>query len=415
METQKEFKTGMNNYVTYHLHSMDSLLDSATHYKDYIDYAASIGQSSIGFSEHGNIYNWTAKKQYAESKGLKYLHGMECYLTERLKDPDNKEDKNIRDNYHTILIARNADGAAELHRLYLLSTRKDHIYYKPRLTFEEFLGTSNNIIKISACVQSPLYAFRKRVAARGVTERDKEILERLLEHYDYYEIQYHSIDPQIELNQFLYKMSKRYKKPLIAATDTHSLNQYKAECRTVLQYGKTDGAWGDEENECDLTYKTYDELIEAFRMQSSLPMDVVIEAIENTNHMADSVEDIKLDTRDKYPILYGKDDEKMLWRSIKENCKDKLERGIISKDPRYVDNIKEEMRVFKKINMIGFMLFMSEIMSWARDNGIATGFARGSVAGSTVAYITNITDVDPVRWNTVFSRFANENRIEAGD
>ena len=91
----------MNNYVTYHLHSSNSLLDSCTSYQEYIDYAASIGQKAICFTEHGNLYQWFGKKLYAESKGLKYLHGVECYLTERFKNPDDKDDKNIRDNYHT--------------------------------------------------------------------------------------------------------------------------------------------------------------------------------------------------------------------------------------------------------------------------------------------------------------------------
>ena len=96
-----------DNYVTYHLHTEDSLLDSCTNYKDYVDYAASLGQKAICFTEHGNIYNWYKKKSYAESKGLKYLHGIEVYLTERFKNPDDPDDKNIRDNYHTILIAKN--------------------------------------------------------------------------------------------------------------------------------------------------------------------------------------------------------------------------------------------------------------------------------------------------------------------
>ena len=237
----------------------------------------------------------------------------------------------------------------------------------------------------------------------------------LLEKYDYYEIQYHNMKEQIDYNRFLYDMSISYNKPLIAATDTHSLNSYKAECRTVLQYGKTDGVWGDEENECDLTYKSYDELIEAFKIQDSLPMNVILKAIENTNIMANSVEELDFDTKDKYPVLYGDKDEEMLWKTLKIKYQEKLERGEIEDNPKYWENINEEMRVFKKINMIGFMLLMSEIMSWARENNIATGFSRGSVGGSTVAYISDITDIDPIKWNTVFSRFANEYRIEAGD
>ena len=404
-----------NNYMCYHLHSWDSLLDSCTDWHDYIDYAAELGQSAIGFSEHGNIYNWFAKKQYAESKGLKYLHGIECYLTERFKDPNNKDDKNIRDNYHTILIARDYEGFVELNNLFLLSSRPDHFYYKRRLSFDEFFNISDHIIKISACVMSPLNKYRKVVKERGITDQDKITLKKLLQHYDYYEIQMHPMQEQIEYNQYLYKMSKRFNKPLIVGVDAHNLNQYKAECRTILQYGKTDGAWGDEENTCDLTYQTFNELIEGFKKQNSLPMDVVLEAIDETNKMANSVEEIVLDTHNKYPILYGNKDEEVLWSIIKKNYKYKRKHGIISDDMRYVDNIKEEMRVFKKVDMIGFMLLMSEIMTWAKDNHIATGFARGSVAGSTVAYITNITDVDPVKWNTVFSRFCNESRIEAGD
>ena len=403
----------MNNYVTYHLHTMDSLLDSCTSYKDYIDYAVELGQSAIAFTEHGNIYNWVSKWAYCKEKGIKYIHGIEVYLTETL-------DEKIRDNYHTILIAKNKEGFKELNTLYFLSTRPDHIYYKPRLTFDEFLNISDNIIKISACVQSPLNKFHKNITIEesksGVVNDERRLKYiSLLEKYDYYEIQYHNMQEQIDYNRFLYDMSISYNKPLIAATDTHSLNSYKAECRTILQYGKTDGVWGDEENECDLTYKSYEELVNAFEIQNSLPMDIVLQAIENTNVMANSVEELDFDTKDKYPVLYGDQDEEMLWKTLKIKYQEKVERGEIEDNPKYWENINEEMRVFKKINMIGFMLLMSEIMSWARDNNIATGFSRGSVGGSTVAYISDITDIDPVKWNTVFSRFANEYRIEAGD
>ena len=89
----------MSNYVTYHLHSDFSLLDSCTNYKLYVDKAHELGQSAICFTEHGNIYSWVEKKIYAESQGLKYLHGIEVYLTEQLEPK-------VRDNYHTILIAK---------------------------------------------------------------------------------------------------------------------------------------------------------------------------------------------------------------------------------------------------------------------------------------------------------------------
>lgn len=396
------------NYTVYHLHSWYSLIDSCTSPKEYIEKAKELGQKAICFTEHGNIYNWFEKKKLCEENGIKYLHGIECYVTETFEEK-------IRDNWHTILIAKNYDGFVEINNLFYKSYSEDHTYYKHRISLDEFLDISDNVIKISACIQSPLWKMRKSIMNNEENQDRKDKYIKLLKHYDYYEIQYHDFEDQIEFNRFLYKMSKAYNKPLIVGTDTHNISDYKGECRIMLQYGKTDGAWGDSENECDLTYKTYSELIDKFEKQNSLPMDIIIDAIENTNRMADSCDVLEIDTHNKYPYLYGDKDEEVMWKVLKDNYKQKLADGIITDDKAYIDNVKEEMAVFKKTDMIGFMLFMSELMTWAKDNNIATGSARGSVAGSTVAYMSNITDVDPIIWKTIFSRFCNEHRVEIGD
>lgn len=410
---------------------------------------------------------------YANSKGLKYLHGVEVYLTAALEPKQ-------RDNYHTILIAKNFEGVKEINTLVDLSTRSDHMYYKPRITFDEFFNISDNVIKISACLASPLSKYpnfigklvNEKIAeleknketeanrlytelnseatrnqwieddtiihntsyeiyveqcieksnnafdlqieeAKSELENAKIVYDKLMKTYDYYEIQPHvkSMD-QIRYNKMLYEASKKYNKPLIAGTDTHSIDSYKAECRSILQKAKH--IEFSNEDEFDLTYKSYDELVDMFRQQGSLPMDVVLEAIENTNRMADSVTDYELDTAFKYPILYDNEEEVFVER-IYRMYHEKLDKGIIQPDPRYEENIKEELRVFKKIGMVGFMLFMSELVCWCWDNGIPIGFCRGSVGGSTIAYLTDIIDVNPVVWNTVFSRFANEDRKEIGD
>ena len=411
--SKEDLKNVGKNYVVYHLHTDDSLLDSCTNYKLYVDRAVELGQKAICFTEHGNMYHHFKKRSYCEEKGIKYLHGIECYVTKTF-------DENIRDNYHTILIAKNDDGVIELNRLVSQTTQEGHVYYKPRISFEEFLNISDNIIKISACLASPLWKFKKKIESdrcNGLdVSKDMDLYIKVAKHYDYYEIQYHNVDEQIEYNKYLYKLSKRYNIPLIMGTDTHSLNEYKAKCRIILKYGKTDGDWGDSENQLDLTYKTYDEIIELVKEQDCIPFNEYLKAIENTNVMADSVEYSKVDTSIKYPILYeGQDEEKILWDTLRRKYKEKLSKGIIKNIPKYAENIKEEMRVFKKINMIGFMLFMSEMMTWVRENNIFTSYCRGSVGGSTVAYISDIIDVDPIKWNTVFSRFANEDREEVGD
>ena len=389
----------MKNYVTYHLHTELSLLDSCTNFKLYVDRAKELGQSTICFTEHGCCYNWIEKKMYCEENGIKYLHGCEVYLTRTLLvENESGEMVKVRDNYHTILIAKNYDGVKELNRLVDLSTREDHFYYKPRLSFDEFRNISDNIIKISACLASPLSKLRD---------------ESLIQYYDYLEVQPHvNSEDQKEYNKWLYEMSVKHNKPLIAGTDTHSLDRYKAECRSILQKAKH--IEFSNEDEFDLTYKSYDELVDMFKRQGSLPEDVYLRAIENTNVMANSVEDFTLDKSFKYPKLY-EDEEKVFKQRINRMYQEKLKNGIIKNDPRYIKQIREEMRVFKKIGMVGFMLFMSELVCWCWDNNIPIGFCRGSCGGSVIAYITDIIDVDPIVWNTVFSRFCNEHRTEIGD
>lgn len=409
------------------------MLDSATKFQDYIDRAVQLGQTAIAFTEHGNIYQWVAKKMACDKAGIKYLHGVECYLTEQLYEyPDanelwreaqsgrNEQDakkvlaemmesgkKKVRDNYHTILIAKNYEGILEINNLVSLSNRDDHFYYKPRITFEEFLGISDNVIKISACLASPLNKMSVR----------HPMYEKLLKHYDYLEVQAHNFGEQISYNCHLAEMSKKYGIPLISGTDTHSIDAYKAECRSIMQLAKHI-EFADEDS-FDLTYKTYDELVEMFRIQGALPEQVFLEAIENTNRMADSVEPFELDISFKYPKLYGNaaEDKAVFEDTIRKNFQSKIDEGAITPEQiqNFKDAIKEECRVFDKIDMSGFMLFMSELVTWCKSNGIPIGFNRGSCGGSRVAYVTNTTDLNPETWHTVFSRFCNEDRKEIGD
>ena len=468
------------NYTAYHVHTELSLLDSATKFEDYIAKAVELGQTAIAFTEHGNIYQWVAKKMACDKAGLKYLHGCEIYLTEDLLlppdpkgvqkqvmeelalrekskeltlaaqeslsqrlyeamiaanyqeepdpgsfidevepaelEPDNFAEqrfaelmeagkRKVRDNYHTILIAKNYAGLQEMNELISRSSQDDHFYYKPRITFDEFLGISSNVIKISACLASPLNRM-------SITH---PMYERLLKHYDYLEIQAHDHPEQVAYNRHLAEMSQKYGIPLIAGTDTHSLNKYKAECRTILQLSKHI-EFADEDT-FDLTYKSYDELVAMFATQDALPEAMYLEAIENTNRMAESVEPFELDISFKYPILYGERDREVLHQVLDDNLQAKIKEGAIT--PEQVEPFKaaiaEECRVFDKIEMSGFMLFMSELVTWCKSHGIPIGFNRGSCGGSRVAYVTNTTDLNPETWHTVFSRFCNEDRKEIGD
>ena len=389
----------MSNYLCYHLHSDSSLLDSCSKYSEYVDLAVAQGMKAIGSTEHGLPRSWVEKKDYANSKGLKFIFGVEAYVTYRL-------DPKVRDNMHVCLLARNKEGFHEINRLMNLASQPDQFYYAPRITVDQLVNLSPNIIKTSACLASPL---------SRLDHSDPRYME-IVRAFDYLEIQHHNVQGQKDYNRWLLKLSQQTGIPLIAGTDTHSSSDIKAKARAILLEYKEQ--FYDEDG-FDLTWKSYDELIDAYAVQNALPRNVYIEAVENTNALADLVEDWTLDKRPKYPVLYGTpeaDEEKLhevTWRMLDE----KLESGVIPKEQEeeFRKDIADEFDAFHKTNMGGFMLSMHEIINWCRDTGKPIGPSRGSVSGSRVAYVTGITDLNPVQWHTNFSRFCNSERVSLAD
>lgn len=444
------------NFVVYHLHddtsNVNGYADSCSNFKEYIKLAKKNNMKAIAFSNHGGIYDWIKKKQECDKSGIKYIHGIELYLCHRLEDDDR--------GGHIGLYAKNWDGVLELNKLISISTSKGinkdntdrHMYYNPRISLDELMRTSDNIIVTTACLASPLNRWASE------PNKNKAAFNKLMswltenKHRCFLEIQYHNSQHQIEYNRKLHFLSMKTGIPLIAGTDTHSSSKYKAECRKILQKYKK--SYYGEEDEFDLTWKTYDELVNAFDEQGAFSKDIYLEAIENTNKLADMVEDFTLDKKFKYPTLYGNNVREKWKNLIYKKFNDKISTNslelpstIIKKYEDYIksglpeeykpytedvykkalhttdkDKIKEyqtkiaeEFKVMCKLGMESFMMFMSELTDWCENNDIPRGTGRGSVCGSEIAYITGITDVDPMVWNTVFSRFCNEDRISLGD
>lgn len=386
--------------IYYHVHSYYSLLDSCTSPQEYVELVAKQGCKAFAISEHGMPRDWTVTWDACKQAGIRYIHAVEIYLTEQLEPK-------VRDNYHTVLIARNTDGLLELNNLIKKSSQDDHFYYTNRISFDEFLNLSDNIISTSACLASPLHRL----------DEDNPYFEKLVEKYTFLEIQPHNHPDQIEFNRKLYELANTYNKKLIVGTDTHSSSKYKAECRAVLLKAKGK-SYGDEDA-FDLSFKTYDELVEMFTIQNAIPEDAYMTALQNTDLLYDMTEDIELNLDIKYPILYGskEEDEKRFKMLVDKQLTDKVNAGIIAKEDekKYKAAFEEEYAVFKQLDMFGFMLAQSEIVTWCKDNGIVVGPGRGSVGGSRTAFVSNITEVDAEKYGTVFSRFANPNRVEIGD
>ena len=404
------------NYTVYHLHSSHSnattTIDSVTKYNEYIDYAASLGMKAMAFSEHGNIMEWYHKKCAIEEKGMKYIHAVEAYVTEKLTS---KDDKKIRDNYHCVLIATNYKSFKELNKLISKSFNRsnvnivgneDHYHYSPRITFEELINTSDDIIITSACIGGILNKGNDNIKKNFIEFMHKN------KHRCYLEIQHHLVDDQIKYNKYLYELSKKYGIPLVAGTDTHALNEQHVNGRAILQKAKNIH-FADEDG-WDLTFKTYDELVDAYRKQNSLPMDVVLDAIENTNRIADRVKPFELDKNTKYPKIY-KDPEKTYKDKINQAykkhkyIKSRYSKNIIKK------KVNEEMEVYKKTKSIDFMLLQNYVREWERENGIQCGYGRGSVSGSEIAYILGITEMDSLKFGLNFFRFMNPSRVTNAD
>ena len=396
-----------NNYVVYHLHSDISSaitnIDSINKPEHYVEYAKSLGMKAMAFSEHGSVLNWKHKKDLIEEAGMKYIHACEFYLTE----DDVKEDKH-RDNYHCVLIAKNYDGVKEINMLSSQSFNRDdwHFYYTPRISVRDLYNTSDNIIITSACLAS--------VFSRGNKELQIEMLKFFTKnkHRCYLEIQHHNCKEQAEYNNKLLFLSQRTGVPLIAGTDTHALNEVYADGRRMLQKAKN--VFFEDEENWDLVFKTYDELIDAYEKQNALPKEVYIEAIQNTNRMAEQVEEFQLDYTPKYPKLYN-DSEKVFQQKIIQGIKDRNINKSLSNFEEYKTHIKDEYATYKHNGAIDFMLLEEDYKRAMRELGIEYGYSRGSVSGSIIAYLLHITEVDSIEHKLNFERFMNRERISLAD
>lgn len=395
-----------NIYAKYHVHSDYSNgttnIDSITKYKEYINKAKECGMLAFGFAEHGNVFGWLHKKEEIEKAGMKYMHCMEAYITETLEEK-------TRDNYHCVLIAKNYDGVLEINQLSTNSyNRKDgHFHYVPRITFDELMNTSDNVIITTACLG-------------GILNRGNDVIKNKFidflktnSYRCFLEIQHHNDKngEQKKYNQYLYELSKEINVPLIAGTDTHCLNDEHVEGRRMLQKAK-DIFFADEES-WDLRFKNYDELILAYEEQDALPKEAYIAAIEETNNLANMIEEFKMDRSYKYPHLW-EDSEKTFDEKIKNGIK---WRGV-DKYPNYqeyLDRIEEELEAYRHNGAIDFMLLMEDIIAWCLSKEIYVGYGRGSCNGSVIAWLLGITEMDSIKHKLNFQRFMNIERVSLSD
>lgn len=382
------------------LSNATTTIDSVTGFQDYVDKAKECGMKALAISEHGNILEWWHKKCAIEKAGMKYIHAVEAYVTYSLKEK-------IRDNYHCLLIAKNYEGFLELNKLISNSFNKhdNHFYYSPRITYNELKNTSDNIIVSTGCLGGILNKADENLYL--------DFIDWLIQNKSrcFLEIQHHNVDEQIAYNKKLINLSKRFNIPLLATTDTHCLNNTHVKGREILQLAKN--IKFEEESGWDLTFKTYDELCIAFEKQG-ISASVYKVALENTNKIADMVKPFDLDKNTKYPKIYD-NPEQTFKDKINQGIKE--HRGVLSQYPKQKvkDIVNKEFEVYKKVGAIDFMLLEVYLREWEKQNGIQCGFGRGSVSGSMIAYLLDVTQMNSLKFNLNFFRFLNPNRVSNAD
>ncbi|KDN91225.1 PHP domain-containing protein (plasmid) [Bacillus velezensis] len=417
MADDQEYKHALDkHYTALHLHthlSNQNMVEVVNNYKQYIDKAVEMGHKAIAFTEHGNILSWYNKKIYAEEKGLKFIHGCEVYVTMTLEEKK-------RDNFHLVLLAKNYEGFKELNKM--VSTGFDrkgnNFYYNPRISWDDIKNTSKNIIISSACLGGPIWQlYKNRANADDEVAKGKyeEVIQWFSDNKDraFLEIQPHYHVEQIQYNKLLLHISESTGIRLVAASDTHALNEEYDKARKVLQKAKRINF--TDEDTFDLSFHSYEKMVEMFSRQEVFTEEQIHDALQLSNVIADMVESWEIDYSKKYPQLYDNPEEvfrQKITEGIKLRGIDKLP---VEEKRKYAERIQLEYDVYKANEAINYMLLEDDVKSYARSKNVRYGWGRGSVSGSIIAYLMQITQMNSIERKLNFARFMSKERISLAD
>jgi len=392
-----------------HVHSQYSLLDGLPKIDELIDYVKELGMDSVAITDHGVMYGAVEFYKKAKAKGVKPIIGCEIYVAwEKLEQKrPNIDDK----KYHLVLLAKNQQGYKNLVQI-VTKAHLDGFYYKPRADEDLLAKHSEGIIALSACVAGRI--------PRLISSKDLEGAEKLALRYQeifgkgnfYLEIQHHPhIPEQKTVNEALIKMSKKFGIPLVATNDSHYLKPEDAEAQDILMLINTGALPNDPERATiksdNFSLRTPQEMAELFK---DTP-----EALENTQIIADACNfDFELG-KTKLP-LFEVPNGKTPDQYLEDLCQQGLKKRF-GENPsqEVIDRLNYELSVIKQTGYASYFLIVQDFVNWAKQNRIVVGPGRGSAGGSIVAYLVNITNVDPIKNKLLFERFLNPERISFPD
>lgn len=392
-----------------HVHSHYSLLDGLAKIDGLVDRAIELGMDSLALTDHGSLYGAVEFFKKAKAKKIKPIIGTELYVA-----PERMQDKRPRiddKNYHLLLLAKNKKGYQNL--VYLVTQAwLDGFYYKPRTDKETLKKYSEGLIACSACLAGEV----PQATLSGDPNKAENVALEYQEIFGpgnfYLELQDHkNLPEQKKCNEALKKIAKKTGIPLVATNDIHYLRTEDAEAQDILMLVNTNAIVDDPERlsmkNNDFSMRPPSEIIEAFKD--------VPEAIENTQKIAQACNfefELGKYQLPHYQVPGGKNPEEYL----KELCF----QGMAKKYPGEVrkevlDRLEYELSVIKTTGFASYFLIVQDFVNWAKSQNIIVGPGRGSGAGSIVAYLLNITGIDPLKYDLLFERFLNPERINMPD
>ncbi|PWM00461.1 MAG: DNA polymerase III subunit alpha, partial [Clostridiales bacterium] len=402
----------MTDFVHLHLHTEYSLLDGAAKVDDLVDYLVKNNIDCCAVTDHGNMYASLYFAEECVKKGIKYIIGCELYATDDYLDkrPGTKTE-------HIIVLAKNKTGYKNIVKLDSLSYI-DGFYGKPRIDYKLLKQYHEGVICLSACLAGRMPQLLMHGDYDGAKEWAREMKEVFGEDF-YIEIQDHDIPEEKQVIPQLIQIARELDIQLVATNDVHYIYKQDWEAQDILLCIQTKKTLADPKRMKFETHefymKTGDEMAQLF--------DYVPEAISNTRVIADKIEEPVFDLKPNgTPIrdtslipLYTPDDgstspdylTRLTWEGLPKRYKD------------ITDTIKQrveyELGIIIKMGFADYFLIVWDYINWSRLHGIPVGPGRGSGVGSIVAYSIGITDVDPLRYELIFERFLNPDRVSMPD
>ncbi len=409
METlnKHEQNTDFVDFVHLHVHTEYSLLDGASRVEKLIAYAKELGMKSLAITDHGTMYGIIAFYKEAKKQGIKPIIGCEVYLAPKSRF-DNFEVEGTR-YYHLILLAENNTGYQNLVKLVSLANIEG-MYYKPRIDKELLRKYHEGIICLSSCIAGEI--------PQAIIRDNMKHAERLVEEYIeifgknnfFLEIQDHHIPEEAKSNAGLIQLAKKYDVKLVATNDLHYIKREDSAFHDVMLCIQT-GSTLDEPNR--MKFSSDDFYLKSGAQMAELFKETP-EAISNTLEIAERC-NVEFEFGHlhlpNFPLPEGMTDKEYLHQLCEERIGNRYTE--ITQEVR--KRLDYELSIINRMGYDSYFLIVWDFINFARSQNIAVGPGRGSAAGSIVAYILGITDIDPLKYNLLFERFLNPERVTMPD